>query len=813
MMKEKKAGGTLEKLCTLIVDKRKIVLVLYLFAFVFSVIAMGWVHVEEDVAKYLPEETETRQGVDAMNANFKMFGMAQVMVSNITYETAEEIYDTLVGIEGVSAVVFDDSADHYKDASALYDVNFTGGNFDEESLRAVEMIREELSGYDLTLYTQVGYDQNAMLDDEMLVILIVATVIVIGMLALTSQAFMEVPVLLITFGAAALLNMGTNFIYGTISFISDSVAVVLQMAMSLDYAVILCHRFTAERETRNAREAVIVALRKSIPEVSASSLTTVSGLMALGFMKFGIGMDMAMVLIKAILFSLLSVFTLMPGLLLSFSPLLDKTRHKKLLPDIGFLGKFAVKSRRVLPPVFAGVLVAAFVISGNCPYVYSLTDLKTTKMTEQQYAYFDIKDTFGAGNTVALLVPAGDYEAESRVLAELNDCPEVKATMGLAGIEAMDGYKLTDALNPRQLSELIGLDYEVVQLLYTAYAAEHDQYGQILSGTAEYKVPLFDMFLYLKDQMDHYNITLSGEDMEDMAGMLDQLEMAKEQMQSEQYSRLVVYLNLPEEGEETYAFLQEIRDIIGRYYEGDDYYVVGNSTNSRDLAAYFASDNMMISLLSAFFVIIVLLFTFKSAGLPVLLIMVIQGSIWITFSLPTITNTPMYFLGYLIVNAIMMGANIDYAIVISSHYLEKKGTMPHKEAIIHALNSAFPTVFTSGIMMASAGLLIGNMSAQPAVSIMGMCIGRGTLISVILVLFVLPSILVLGDSIINRTKFKLKVPEPKVKSVSGTVRVRGRVRGYVSGYVDAEIDGVLRGQLDANVAVGGQITEGGGEDA
>jgi len=240
---------------------------------------------------------------------------------------------------------------------------------------------------------------------------------------------------------------------------------------------------------------------------------------------------------------------------------------------------------------------------------------------------------------------------------------------------------------------------------------------------------------------------------------------------------------------------------------------VGNSTNSRDLSAYFASDNMMISLLSAFFVIIVLLFTFKSAGLPVLLIMVIQGSIWITFSLPTITQTPMYFLGYLIVNAIMMGANIDYAIVISSHYLDKKQTMPHKEAIVHAINSAFPTVFTSGIMMSAAGLLIGNMSAQPAVSIMGMCIGRGTLISVILVLFVLPSILVLGDSIINRTSFKLKAVEPKVRSVSGTVRVRGRVRGYVSGYVDAEIDGVLHGQLDANVTVGGQITEGGEEDA
>jgi uncharacterized membrane protein YdfJ with MMPL/SSD domain len=166
----------------------------------------------------------------------------------------------------------------------------------------------------------------------------------------------------------------------------------------------------------------------------------------------------------------------------------------------------------------------------------------------------------------------------------------------------------------------------------------------------------------------------------------------------------------------------------------------------------------------------------------------------------------------MIVNAIMMGANIDYAIVISSHYLEKKTYMPHKEAIIHALNAAFPTVFTSGIMMSAAGLLIGNMSAQPVVSIMGTCLGRGTIISIILVLFVLPAFLVLGDSIINRTSFKLKGIEPKMKTATGTVRVQGHVRGYISGVVDADIHGIIHGQLNATVATDGQLEEGGSEN-
>ena len=299
--------------------------------------------------------------------------------------------------------------------------------------------------------------------------------------------------------------------------------------------------------------------------------------------------------------------------------------------------------------------------------------------------------------------------------------------------------------------------------------------------------------------MDAYNIDL-GDMAGDVGGMLDMLTTAQKQMQTDKYSRMVIYLNLPLETDETFDFLSTMRKIIGKYYE-DDYYIIGNSTSSRDLAASFETDNLLISLLSIAFVALVLLFTFKSFALPVLLILVIQGSIWINFSFPVLMNTPLYFLGYLIVNAIQMGANIDYAIVISSHYQEKKKEMPHKKAIIAALNAAFPTVFTSGTMMAAAGMLIGNMSAQPVVSIMGICVGRGTIVSIILVLFILPAILVLGDSIIEKTKFRIKgFGAPPVTEAVGTVRVSGRVRGYISGEVDGNFDGIIRGELNAAVS-------------
>ena len=822
-IKKEKNKNFMERLATFIVDKRHLFFLLYSFALIFCLFSMNWVEVENDVTAYLPDGTETRLGIEAMNANFEMFGTGRIMVCNVTYETASDLYDQITAIDGIDMVTFNDTEEHYKNACALFDVSFSGGTLDETSITAVEEIRQILEGYDYYLDSSVGVDENATLAQEMLVILIVAVIIILIVLILTSRSYAEVAVLLITFGVAALLNMGTNFLYGKISFISDSVAVVLQLALAIDYAIILCHRFSDEHETKPTREACIIALSKSIPEISASSMTTICGLAALGFMEFGIGLDMAIVLIKAILLSLFSVFTLMPGLLILFSKLIDKTKHKKLLPDITILGKFAVKVRRILPPIFLLMLIGAFYLSNKCPYAYSFSDLKTAKMTERQHAYFKIKDTFGTSNMVALLVPSGNYDAEKAILNRLSEYPEVKSTMGLSSIEIMDGYVLTDSVTPRQLSELIGLDYEVAEVLYGAYAMEHNQYGEILGGIEEYGVPLFDMFIYLKNELDERNITFEDGDMATISDLFDQLEQAQSQLQTENYSRMVVYLTLPEEGEETYAFLSEIRNVIGDYYE-DDYFVVGNSTSSRDLASSFVKDNLMINILSALFVIIVLLFTFQSAGLPVLLIIVIQGSIWINFSFPVLMEQPLYFLGYLIVQAIQMGANIDYAIVISSHYQECKKSMPHKEAIVKALNAAFPTVFTSGIMMASAGLLIGNLSAQPVISIMGTCIGRGTIISIILVLFVLPSILVLGDSIIERTSFKMPAIDLNIKNTNGTMRVQGHLRGYISGVVDADFSGILHGQMNASVSTDGEIkeyppdtpvnpTKGGGENA
>ena len=807
MEEQKPKGSGMEKIATFIVDKRNLFFLLYAFALIFSIVATGWVKVENDITTYLPEDTETRQGLTVMNDNFVTYGTARVMVSNVTYETAENICSDLESIDGVTSVDFDDTTDHYKSASALFSVTFDGTTMDDISVHALHTIRDMLAGYDTYIDTEVGVDTSADLQSEMSVILVLAAIVIVLVLTLTSRSYAEVPVLIMTFGAAALLNMGTNFLCGTISFISNSVTVILQLALAIDYAIILCHRFSDEHETKDTREACIAALSKAIPEISSSSLTTISGLGALAFMHFGIGRDMATVLIKAILFSLLSVFTLMPGLLMLFSKKIDATRHKNLIPKITFLGKFDVATRFIVPPIFAVVVVVTAVLANKCPYCYSYTDLVTAKQSESQIAHQKIKNTFGVNNMVAVIVPTGDYDSERQLLKDLDSCAEVKSTQGLANIDAMDGYKLADALTPRQMSELAGLDYEVAEALYAAYAVDQNEYGKLISGLGDYKVPLFDMFMFLQREMKDGNITLDGDIQETLDDLFEQLNKAQLQLQSDKYSRLVVYLNLPEESDETLAFLDTMHAMIAKYYSSDTY-IVGNSTNVKDLSSSFGEDNMLISVLSALFVVIILLFTFKSAGLPVLLIVVIQGSIWINFSVPTIQHESLYFLGYLIVNSIQMGANIDYAIVISSHYSDLKKEMRPKEAIIAALNEAFPTIFTSGTILAVAGALIGVMTTNPVIAAIGTCLGRGTVISIVLVMAVLPQILLIGDTIVERTSFDVKVPVDLSRvnrTASGNMRVSGRVRGYVNGVIDAEIKGTLNGTLNASVTSGTTI--------
>ena len=806
MSKQNENGQSfMVKLATFIVDKRNLFFLITVILLIFSAFSRNWVEVENDLTFYLPDEAETKQALTIMEEQFTTYGTAEVMVENITYDESEKLKDNISAIGGVQSVAFDQTSDHYNNASALFSITFDYDETEEECLTALEDVKQLLSDYDLYVSTDLGNAIADTIDREVSIIMVYVAVIVVVVITITSQTYGEVPVLILTFVTAMVLNQGSNFLLGKISFVSNSVTSILQLALSLDYAVILCNRFKEERKTLAVREAAIAALSKAIPEIGASSLTTVGGLAAMLFMQFKIGADMGICLIKSIAYALLSVFIVMPGLLVMFGPIIEKTKHRNFVPKISFVGKFDYATRFIVPAIFVVLVGAGLYFSNQCPYAYGYSSLTTPKLNESQIAENKIKDNFGSTNMVALIVPSGDYEREAELLDELEAYDEIDYTMGLANVEAMDGYMLADKLTPRQFSELADLDYEMAQVLYAAYATEQGEYDKLMGNIASYKVPLIDMSLFVCDQVDAGIVTMNDEQTEMLEDAKMQMESAKAQLQGEDYDRMLVYLNLPVSGETTYKFVDTVRETAQKYYPDGSVYVAGDSTNEYDFQKSFARDNTVVSIVSLLIVLVVLLFTFKSAGMPLLLIMVIQGSIWINFSVPAFTGAGLFFMSYLVVSSIQMGANIDYAIVIASRYQEMKNKMSHREAMIETLNFAFPTVLTSGTILAVAGTLIGQMTSEAAIVGIGQSLGRGTVISMALVLFVLPQILLIGGKIVDKTSFE--VPNViRKKETSGRVYVDGTVNGEICG----RINGTLRASIDGDVnltVISGSVTE------
>ena len=799
--------GFMHRLSETIVDKRAIIFIAVILACLLSVYTITLTEVENDLTAFLPDGSDSKEAVDVMNQEFTIYGMAQVMVANVTLDEAYDILEKMQDIKGVAIIEFAEDKAHYSNAAACYSLTFDYAQTDDRCTEALNQIKSELSGYDLYISSDIGNPMGAILDNEIALIFLVSGILILLILVLTSKSLIEVPVILITFLAAMIINMGTNFIFGKISFVSNSVTSLLQLALSLDYAVILLNRFREERARLPLREATVAALNHSIPEVFGSSLTTVGGMIAMMFMQFKLGPDMAICLVKAILFAMLSVFIFMPGLLMVFGNLIIKTEHRSLVPKVSFIGKYAYRSRKIVTPIFIVVIIAAILISSACPFAYGYTSLESNKLNEQSLAKKMITDNFGSTNMVALIVPTGDYKKEAELLAELESFDEVDSTMGLANTEAIDGYTLADGLTPRQFSELAGVDYELAGLLYTAYAAAHQDFGSLINDISTCEIPLIDMVMFVAEQVDSGLVTLEGEQGEMINQAKDMMSSAKAMMVGENYSRMVVYLNLPEDGDETFNFLDRIKEVAQSYYPDGNVYMVGNSTTAKDFKETFVLDNVVVTAVSIITVLIVLLFAFKSLVMPVILIIVIQGAIWINFSIPALMSTPLFFLGYIIISAIQMGANIDYAIVIASRYNEKKHSMSPRDAIIDTMNFAFPTVMTSGVIMASAGLLIGYMSSEMTISSLGSNLGRGTIVSIILVLFVLPQLLLVSDKLVDKTSFNLfKHKEKPEHRSEGKMQVSGVVNGEINGTIHGRIDAVIDGNVNLTL-LSGEINE------
>ena len=756
-----------ERISAYIVNKRKAFMVFFILAAVFSVFSSSWVKVSNKLSDYLPESTKTKQGLDIMDENFTTFGTAKVMVNNIDYEKALELSTKLKEIAGVSRVDFYDKSDsdyenkniedYYKDFAALYTISFEDVEDSKLVQEAIVKVREAVSTYDNVVYTTIDKDDAKSLNEDMKVIGVLVVLIIVGVLIFTSQTYAEILIFMLTFAVAILLNVGTNFIFGRISFVTKAVGVVLQLALAIDYAIILFHRFMEERQNCKAKHALISALAKAIPEISSSSLTTMAGMVALMTMQFRIGRDLGQVLLKSIIFSMISVFLFMPALIMMFEKWIKKSMHKSFVPNIEFLGKKILSVRFIITGIFTVLVIGGIVLSGKTAYIFDPNSIKSDKKTEYIAAKEEIERHFGSSNILAVVIPKEDYIKEARLLEEISKVEGVKSVTGLANIEVgSEGeYVLTDSLKPRELAEIADVDIDLVKLVYRFYALKNEQYGAFINSIDSYKVPIINMVDFLYEQIENGGVEIDEDITENIEDIHKSITDARKQLESEKYSRFLVVWDRELEGKATFAAIDEVEGIAKNYY--NEVYVVGDSSSNYEISKSFGTDNLRISIITALLVGIILLFTFQSAALPFILVLTIQGSIWVNFSLPYLANEPMFFLSYLIVSSIQMGATIDYAIVITGRYMVLREECESKnKAISRTLNEAFPTIITSGTIMAASGFVIGFLTSNATIASLGKTLGIGVLISIILVMFVLPVLLYLFDFTIDKTSFSKK---------------------------------------------------------
>ena len=259
----------MKKISSFIVKYSKIILVLFAALIVYSILSINKVNIEYSVTSYLPIETDTKKALDIMDDEFVTYGTSTILIRNIPYEDAYKLTEEIVDIEGVKELKFENTEDYYKESTALFSITYTGDDEDQTSINAYNEVIEKVKGYDALVAARLVDNYADQLQSDINKILIYVIIIIIIVLLFTSNSVAEVLVFLIVFGVAALLNMGTNYWFGTISFISNSVCVILQLALAIDYAIILSHRFAEEKmHANNSEDAMIEALAKAISEIS-----------------------------------------------------------------------------------------------------------------------------------------------------------------------------------------------------------------------------------------------------------------------------------------------------------------------------------------------------------------------------------------------------------------------------------------------------------------------------------------------------------------------------------------------------------------
>lgn len=693
----------LEKMAHFIVHRGRIIEKFFIAATIICAVCYPFVGVNYDLSKYLPDFAPTKQALDVMEEEFGYPGMARIMVKDVTMQEARTIRQKIADVDHVELVVGPDLATNvystdafisnsltekfYKDGNAVYQIIFEDGDSDETTHEAINEIYE-IVGKDRGCFAGSAVsnkERQESITHEIAVAIGMSIVIIWLILTLTTTSWFEPFLFILVMVVAIILNMGSNLMFGRISFFTFSTAAILQLAVSMDYSIFLLHTFTAIKEEGvSSEEAMEQAIVKACSSILASGATTIVGFLVIALMRFTIGKDVGFVLTKGIICSLFTVLFLMPTLILRFDKRIEKTAHKPLIPSFDKLGGLMYKIRIPVLVVSIACAVPCYFGQSMNYFYYGDDALGSGPGTRVYEDSREIEQIFGKANVVIAMVPNGSTVTER---------------------------ELTDELENQDFVD----------------------YALSMSGTLPAGIP--ESFL-------PKNLV--------------------EQLRTDKYARILISMMTKEESEYSFQCSEKLTEIVKKYYP-EDSYVIGMTPTTIDIRDILTDDYNRVSIISLLGVAIVVMITFNSVLVPILVIIPIEVAIYLNMTIPYIIGDSMIYIGYIIVSCLQLGATIDYSILMSNNYMEFRQTMGSKEAAVAAISKSALSIITSGGILTVVGYLLFFTSSIQAISQVGRLVGRGALLSMLLVMSLLPALLAAFDKPIRKQQEKGKLRAEKRK--------------------------------------------------
>ena len=654
---------------------------------------LGYVNtrVNYDVLTYLPEDIETMQGQDILvkdfgTGAFSMFivdGMEDKEVSALKakIENVEHVqkvlwYDSLADISMPKSMIPKDVYEVFNsDTGTMMAIFFDEGTSSDGTMEAIGEIRK-LAGKQCFLsgMSAIVTDTKNLAEKETPLYVLIAVVLAVIVLGLTMDSYFIPLLFMLSIGMAIVYNLGSNYFFGEISYITKALAAVLQLGVTLDYSIFLMHSYEEQQVRYNGdkERAMAHAISQTFSSVIGSSVTTVAGFIALCFMTFTLGMDIGVVMVKGVILGVIACVTILPSMILCCDKWIMKTMHKPFLPDIGKISDKVTKRYMIYVILFLVLLFPA-IYGNNHTAVYYNLDETLPKDLPSIIANEKLKKDYDMNTTHMILVDSSVESADvAKMIDKMDDVDGVKWALGL---DALIGPAIPQDMIPNSVTDML----------------KNDKY-QLLLVNSEYKVA----------------------------------------------------------SDELNAQIKDLNKILHKYDKGG--MLIGEGPLTADLIDITDTDFKTVSMVSIGIIFVIILILFKSISLPVILVGVIEFAIFVNMGIPYYTGTKLPFVASIVIGTIQLGSTVDYAILMTTRYKRERNHGAEKyDSITNAHRASAQSIMVSALSFFAATIGVGLYSNIDMISSLCILMARGAIISMIVVIFVLPSMFMVFDKVIVKT--------------------------------------------------------------